>query len=349
LTRTRARVAIIALVAVLPAVLAGCGGGGGGGSEDPNQVLDQTFNNPTKVTSGNLAISLNGTAEGTQSGSLTATIDGPFQGDANQTTFPQLDLTAKISASGAGQSFSFDGGLIATKDNAYVDYQGQAYAVGSSVFQQFKTAYEQSAKQAKSGQGNQSASSIFKQFGIDPKTWLTNVSNEGDEDVDGQDTIHIHGDANIEQIVSDLSKIAQQTPGATAQTLTPAQLDQVKSAIKDASVDVYSGTDDHLLRKLSLSLTIAPPASTGAQVSSVDVDFSVTLSDVNQPQTITAPSGAKPISGLLSQLGISGLGPLGSVGSGAGVAGGGGGPSQAYLKCVQQASPSQIGKCASKL
>jgi hypothetical protein len=29
--------------------------------------------------------------------------------------------------------------------------------------------------------------------------------------------------------------------------------------------------------------------------------------------------------------------------------GGGGGPSQAYLKCVQQASPSQIGKCASKL
>jgi hypothetical protein len=350
LTRIRARVAIIALIVFLPALLAGCGGGGGGGSEDPNQVLDQTFNNPTKVTSGNLGISLNGTAEGTQSGSVTATIDGPFQGDASQTTFPQLDLTAKISASGAGQSFSFDGGLVATKDNAYVDYQGQAYEVGSSIFQQFKTAYEKSAKQAQSGQGSQSTSSIFKQFGIDPKTWLTNVSNEGDEDVDGQDTIHIHGDANIEQIVSDLSKVAQQAPGGTAQTLSPDQLDLVKSAVKDASVDVYSGKDDHLLRKLSLSLTITPPASTGTQVSSVKVDFSVTLSDVNQPQTITAPSGAKPISGLLSQLGISGLGPLGSLGSGAGGSvGGGGGPSQAYLKCVQQASPSQIGKCASKL
>ena len=355
MTRIRARVAIIALVAVLPAALAACGGGGGGGgSEDPNQVLDQTFNNPTKITSGNLGISLNGTAEGTQSGSLTATIDGPFQGDASKpTTFPQLDLTAKVSASGAGQSLSFDGGLIATKDNAYVEYQGQAYEVGSSVFQQFKTAYEQSARKAKSGQSNQSASSIFQQFGIDPKTWLTNVSNEGDESVDGQDTIHIHGDANIDQIVSDLQKIAQQTPGGTAQALTPAQLDQVKSAIKDASVDVYSGTDDHLLRKLSLSLSIAPPASSG--VSSVKVDFSVTISDVNQAQTITAPSGAKPISGLLSQLGVGGLGPLGSLGGGAGGSssgsgvGGGGGPSQAYLKCVQQASPSQIGKCASKL
>ena len=130
--------------------------------------------------------------------------------------------------------------------------------------------------------------------------------------MDGQDTIHIHGDANVDQIVSDLQKIAQQTPGGPSQKLTPSQLDQVKSAIKDASVDVYSGTDDHLLRKLSLSLSIAPPAGSG--VSSVKVDFSVTISDVNQPQTITAPSGAKPISGLLSQFGISGLGPLGSLG-----------------------------------
>ena len=260
LTRIRARVAIIAIIAVLPAALAACGGGGGGGgSEDPNQVLDQTFNNPTKVTSGNLAISLDGTAEGSQSGSLTATIDGPFQGDANKpTTFPQFDLTAKVSASGAGQSFSFDGGLIATKDNAYVDYQGQAYEVGSSRLPAVQDGLRAVRKKAKSEQGSQS-SSIFEQFGIDPKTWLTNVSNEGDESVDGQDTIHIHGDANIDQIVSDLQKIAQQTPGGTAQTLTPAQLDQVKSAIKDASVDVYSGTDDHLLRKLSLSLSIAPP------------------------------------------------------------------------------------------
>ncbi len=140
--------------------------------------------------------------------------------------------------------------------------------------------------------------------------------------MDGQDTIHIHGDANVDQIVSDLQKIAQQTPGGPSQTLTPAQLDQVKSAIKDASVDVYSGTDDHLLRKLSLSLSIAPPAGSG--VSSVKVDFSVTISDVNQPQTITAPSGAKPISGLLSQFGVSGLGPLGRSAAGPAQGGSGG-------------------------
>jgi hypothetical protein len=341
----RARVAIGALILVLAPALAGCGGDdGGGGSEDPNQVLDQTFDNPTSITSGRLEISLDGSAEGAQSGDVTATIEGPFQGDENDSTaFPQLDLSADVNASGAGQSFDFNGALITTQDNAYVEYQDQAYEVGSTVFQRFKRAYEQSARQARLG--DQGASSIFKQLGIDPKSWLTNLTNEGDEDVDGQDTIHIHGDANVDQIASDLAKVAQRAPGGAAQSLTPSQLDQVKSAIEDASVDVYSGKDDHILRRLSLSLSIAPPASADAQVSSVDVDFSVTLSDVNEPQSITAPSSAKPISDLLSQFGIGSLGPLGPGGSGVG---GGGGPSQAYLDCIQN-NPSEPAKCVSKL
>jgi hypothetical protein len=349
LSRIQSRVATFALILVLPAAVAGCGGDGGGGSEDPNQVLDQTFNNPTTVTSGQLSISLDGSAEGAQSGSLTATIEGPFQSEEGKpTAFPQLDLNATISASGAGQSLDFDGGLIATKDNAFVEYQGQAYEVGSSFFQQFKSAYERSVQQAQARQGNQNASSIFERLGIDPQTWLTNLSNEGDEDVEGTETIHIHGDADVEQIVSDFAKIAQRAPGGVAQTLDPAQLDQVKSAIQEASVDVYSGKDDHILRKLSLSLAIEPPASAGGSaVSSVNVDLSLTLSDVNEAQTITEPSGAKPISGLLSQLGLSGLGSLGSPG---GAGGGGGGPAPGYLKCIQDAkTPAEVNKCAQNL
>ena len=162
--------------------------------------------------------------------------------------------------------------------------------MGTAVFKQFKQAYEQAARQA--GQDDQNASSVFNQFGIDPKSWLTNVSNEGTTDVDGTDTIHIHGDANVPQIVSDFQKIAQQAPGDAAQQLTPSQLDQLESAIKNASVDVYSGTDDKMLRKLALSLSIEPPAlRTRSTVSSVDVDFSVTLSDVNEPQTIIGALG----------------------------------------------------------
>ena len=309
MSRLRILVVALAVAVSAPVAVAGCGSSSSSNNEDPNQVLKETFSNPTRISSGNLSIDLSGSAEGTQSGSLNATIDGPFQSDkTNPDAFPQFDLNAKVDASGAGQSFNFDGGLITTTDNAYVEYQGQAYEVGTALFKRFQQNYQQAQSEAQV-QNQQNASSFFDKFGIDPSTWLTNVSNEGTTDVDGTTTIHIHGDADVPQILSDIQKIAQQS-GGSSQSLTPDQINQVKDAVQNASLDVYSGESDKLLRKLALTLTIAPPASTGSGVSSVNVNFSITLSNVNEPQTITAPSSTKPLRDLLQQFGGGNLAPL---------------------------------------
>jgi hypothetical protein len=176
------------------------------------------------------------------------------------------------------------------------------------LFKRFQQSYQQAQNQAQA-QGQQNSSTFFDQFGIDPSTWLTNVSNEGTTDVEGTSTIHIHGDADVPKILSDVQKIAKET-GGSAQSLTPSQVDQVQSAIKTASIDVYSGESDKLLRKLALTLTIEPPASTSSGVSSVNVNFSVSLGSVNESQTITAPSNPKPIKDLLQQFGGGSLAPL---------------------------------------
>ena len=208
------------------------------------------------------------------------------------------------------------------------------------------------AQAAQQNQSKQSNKSFFEQLGIDPSTWLTNVTNEGTTDVEGTDTIQIHGDADVAKILSDLEKASQQA-GGSSQQLTPQQIDMLKTAIQEASIDVYSGTDDHLLRKLALSLKIVPPAGTGASVSSVEVNFSIALGDVNESQTISAPSNAKPISDLLNQLGIPGLpGGLGGSTGGFDIPGGGssGASSSSYQNCIDQAKkPSDIQKCATKL
>ncbi len=347
MTRIRTAVAVLAIALPIIAIAAGCGGGSSSNSENPQQVLDQTFNNPTKITSGKLDLSVSGSAEGQQSGDFSATISGPFQTDPkDKTAFPQLDLTANVSGSQGGPSISFDGSLITTKDNAYVQYQNQAYEVGTTAFQQFAQAY---AKAAKQNQANGSQSG-FSQFGIDPKSWLTNVSNEGTADVDGTNTIHIHGDADVSKIITDLEKVSKQTSGSTQQ-ITPDQLKQLTDSVQNASIDVYSSTDNHLLTKLAVALEITP-AGSGATVSKLNIDFSVTLSDVNQPQTITAPSNAKPIADLLGQLGIPGLGLPGGTG-GLSVPGGGassGGGSSSYQNCVAQAkSQADIQKCLQQL
>ena len=358
MTRIRARLAIFALILVLPAALAGCGGDGGGGGEDPSQVLDQTFNNPEQITSGVLDLTLDGSAE--SQGSLSAKLSGPFQGISDTSHIPQLDLTGSLDAQGAGQSINVDGGLTITSDNAYVTYKGQAYEVGTRAFRQLQSGYAQANAQNQQQNGQsftQACEQAVEQGGgdtsvcdIDFAKWLTNVTNEGTESVGGTDAIHISGDANVKQIISDISKVAAELPSASAQGFSPSQLNQLEPAVKSATIDVYSGVDDKLLRKLDFDLTLDLSALGGGSVipiSSVDVTFSIAFSDVNSTQTVTAPKNPKPI----SELGIGGLGGLGSVGgSSGGSVGGGGGPSSAYLNCIQDAQTSaDYNKCAQEL
>ncbi len=354
-----ARIVLFVLALIVPAVLAACGSSSSGDSSaDPQTVLDDTFNNDANVTSGNLNISLSVEASGDQSGNFTASLDGPFQSDAaDQTAFPQFDLTAKASGSGAGQSIDFEGGVTATQDSAFVTYQNQAYEIPSATFQQFKSAYEAQAKAAGSSSSS-NGSSVLKDLGIDPSTWLTNVTNEGGADVEGQPTIHISGDADVQKILTDLAKAAQNVPGAAAQGLNPSQFQQVSSLIKDAHIDVYSGTDDNLLRKLAVTLDIQPPPAAASGVDDVKIDLSFTLSDVNNPQTISAPSDAKPFSDLQQQLGGAGiLGQLGGTSSLPSTGGPSGGSSSSanakYAQCVVDAEkskdPTAVNKCLALL
>ncbi len=348
-----ARIFLLILALVVPVVLAACGSSSSSSSEDPQQVLHDTFNNDTKVTSGNLNVSLSADASGSQSGNFSASIDGPFESEG-PTSFPQLDLTAKVSGSGAGQSVNFEGGLTATTDAAFVTYQNQAYEVPSATFQQFKSAYEAQAQSAQSsGSGSSNASSVLQQLGIDPSTWLTNVSNAGTTDVEGQSTIHITGDADVSKILADLSKVAQNVPGAAAQNINPQTLQQASQFIKDAHIDVYSGSDDKVLRKLAVSLDLQPPPAAASGIDDLKIDFSVTLSDVNNPQTITAPSNTKPLSDLIQQLGGGGiLGQLGGATSSLPSGGSSGGPSSStqakYSACVAKAAQSGDPQAANK-
>ena len=46
---------------------------------------------------------------------------------------------------GAGQSIDFSGGLVVTEDNAYVEYNGKAYEVGTEQFAQLREQFEAQA------------------------------------------------------------------------------------------------------------------------------------------------------------------------------------------------------------
>jgi len=360
LTRLRLLALAVAALLVTGFVVAGCGGDSGG-DEDPQQVLDETFNGKHTVNSGVIDVSLSGSAEGEDGGNIEASISGPFQGNEDdEGELPQFDLTGSLSGEDSEDSIDVEGALILAEDAAYVSYQDETYEIPEAFVTALRQASEQAQKQA-GKQQQEDADGLLDQFGIEPENWLTNLANEGDEDVEGTNTIHIHGDADVPAILDDLESIAERT--GEASPLTQDEIDQVEDAVEEASIDVYSGADDRILRKLDLNLALTAPEDSDSNVDSVDVSFSVTLAEVNEEQTIEAPSDAKSFGELEQQLGLPpglleqllGGGPLGggsldgggSRDGGGSLDGGGTIEPQAgtgdaeYLDCISQATTAE--------
>jgi len=354
LTRFRLLFAF-SILAVLATGLVACGGGG---SESPQDVINKTFGSGhDKLTSADVNLSLKADVTGSGGGTLDATLNGPFESQG-ATKVPKLDLSLKFDANAqSGKSTSFDGGLISTGDSAFVNYKGTDYEVDQTLFDQYKQLLAKSGSQQ--GQSKQSAGALLKQLGVSsPQDLLTNLKDEGDADVEGASTQHISGDLDVGKVVDSLKSALSNasTLGAfggidTSQLPSASQLDQVRKAVKSAHFDLYSGKDDHILRRLTISIAVQQGAN------KLDLNFDVTLGKVNESQTITAPSGAQPFSALLQQLGVgpSSLGALGALGGsvpGSGILGKGtpstppsGVPSgtnaaqaQKYLNCVAKAN-----------
>lgn len=372
MNRVRTFLAICALALPIP-VLSACGGDDEATEEDPQEVIQRTIDNDTEVTSGVLDLTLSGSAEGEEGGSFEATVAGSFQGEEGEATqLPQLDLTGSITGeSEAEDATDVDesGRVVVTEDNAFVEYQDETYEAGPELRQMFDQQVEGQVGDAEGASLREACERGIEQAGGDPAAcdidvlgdWLTNLENEGTEDVEGTESIHITGDVNAQQMLSDLGELAQSVPGVSLEGVDPAQYAE---AVEEASFDLYTGADDYLLRRLEARLALDPSAVPGGEeagVETVEVDFSLTLSELNEEQTIEAPEG--PTTPLEQLLG--GLGALGGIGGGGGAGGGEGGQPEAtgpqggdlnqqqaqeYLECLEQAQDAgAVEQCAEAL
>lgn len=367
LNRTRTLLAALAFALPVSALAVGCGGDDGDDTgDDPAALLDAAFNNDTKIESGVLDVSVGIDAEGDQGGSFTAAISGPFAMDAEDSeSVGQFDFDVSVQAEGAAaEGFpGFEGGVTATEDNLYLNYDGTDYELGEEMFAQLQddaaatagdtggdaaSTFREGCVQAIEAQGGDGAACDF-----DVTAWFTSLENEGTEDKGGSETTHISGAIDVEQMLGDLVGLGTSVPGATG-GLDPAiiesQLGTLTDAISEASFDVYPATEDDTLRGLDFSLGIDPsaiPGGTSAGVDSASIAFSFEISDVGSEQSFEAPADPQPIEGLAEQFGASipGLGATGALpGSGSGS---GSGPATTIdPDCIAEAQTSaEIEKC----
>lgn len=350
----------LAILVAAATGLVACGGGDGEASTntDVNTLLDKTFSGKKEVKSGKLDLALKLNVSGGDSG-VSGPIDvrlrGPFESQG-QTKLPKFDLD--LEASGAGQNIK--AGVESTGDKGFVNFDGQEYALSNEVFQQFKQGYEQAAAKGESSKGKDELS--LASLGIDPRKWLTNPTNAGEAKVGDTDVIRITGGVDVGKLLDDINAALGKAGSLGLSNeelpskLTAEQKRQVEEGIKDVKVEIATGKDDTILRRLKVDLKAEDPKGDGK----ADVSLDLQLLDLNEGQDFPEPKNTKPFDELLGKFGGLGLGGVlggsGSSGSGSGSSGSGSsGSSQEKLKeysdCLEKAGQdlSKAQKCAEVL
>lgn len=288
--------------------LAACGGGGNKAAVKltPAQLVSTTFSPSHAVNSGRLSVAATVTLKGLkQLGGKPISLDlsGPFT-----RTDAALAVTVTIASS------TLNLGLDRLAGQSYVGIEGTFYklpANGSVLGLKLPT--------PSAAAGATGPSGIFGALGVDPASWISSPRDEGTVSIGGVDTEHLSAQLNVANILGSVTKLASGATGASSSLGSTLTL--LQSAINTAKIDVYTGTADHIVRRVHLAIDFSvPPLAAGAVggLTGGSLDVDATLTDVNQPQTIAAPANAQPASGLLNGLFAleSKLGKLGSLFSG---------------------------------
>ena len=341
---------VLALAAACVVVVAGCGGSSG----NAVGLLKQTFCGQHSVKSGNLDVALTITPSGSRTlkGPISLSLSGPFQ-SLGPGKLPKSDLTVALSALGNSTSV----GIISTGTNGYITFSGSSYQLPKSSFQRLESSFSSFA----SPPGCTSKSGILSKLHIQPLHWLTNPQVVGTESVGGAQATHIHAGINVSALLGDLSSFLKQAPGlAGSSGLSQSTVAAVASAIQNPSVDVWTGASDKTLRRLNIHLTLPVTGQISTLLGglrSAGIGLSMQYGDLNQPQTVTAPTNLQPYSQFQTKLGelftairgqLSGALSGGLSSGSSGSTGTGTGTYQAYSQCIQAAGGDvgKMQKCA---
>jgi hypothetical protein len=349
---------LMIVVIALAAGLAACGSSSSGsGGESASALLKQTFTGSHHVNSGNLSLNLTVDPSGstTLTGPISLSFGGPFQ-TRGPGKLPAEDFNISVSALGKSGSI----GILSTGTAGFVTLQGTSYRLPAATFQKLASSFSHI-----SSSGTSSGSTTLSSLGINPLDWLTNPTVVGSETVGGAQTTHIRSNVNVAGLLVDVNKFLQKAASASGASriptaIPPATRARIASEVKSPTVDVWTGTSDKTLRKLeiNLSLPVTGRASTTlGGLKNAALGMTMEYADLNQPQTIAAPSNVQPFAEFEARV-QSFVGEVeGAFGGGTGLTGSAGSTGassakiQRYSKCIQQVAGdvTKMQKCASLL
>jgi hypothetical protein len=263
------------VAAVLPA-LAGCGGGG-----DATPILSHTAANLGKIHSGRLDLRFLVTPRDGK-GRVGFELHGPFQ---LRQGLPLARMSYTQITGGRSATATF----VSTGARAYVEIGGRAYVLPDA-----------SAAQLASAAGSVGGSQGVGDLRIDGWVKDPHVSDGGD--VGGAATDHVSSDLDVVRAANDLLDLVRRL-GRDAPTLRGRSAEQLRHAVRSSHLDVWTGKDDRLLRRLRIEADFGFDVPDSLRRALGDVvggkfEFELGIANPNEPVHVAAPAHPLPASQL---------------------------------------------------
>lgn len=348
----RSRLGVLLTPVLLALTVAACGSSGSS-SGNAQALLRQTFAGGQSVHSGVLdfAVTMTPSGSSTVTTPVSFSLSGPFQSRGSG-QIPASNFQFAIDGLGHHGSL----GVISTGTSGYVTLSGAAYPLPAADFQKLESSFSSAGSSSGAGGG-------LAGLGINPERWLTHPTVIGTAPLDGAQTTHIRSGVNVAALLADLNTFLAKrrtSSSSSSTTIPPTTQRRIASEARNATVDVWTGRTDHLLRRLQLALTLPVSGQLSTLLGglrSAALALTISYANLNQPETITAPSHVQPYSEFqakLRSLFSVVQGGLGSVTGSGGASGGSSGSTSsanAYSQCISQANGDvlKMQRCASLL
>jgi hypothetical protein len=261
----------VSLLAAAALAVAGCGGG------DATGVLSKTASSLGEIKSGTLAFDLLVTPRGGQGGPpFGFKLAGPFA--TTGTELPRTRMRYTQIANGKSATVT----LLSSGAKGFITVNGNTYELPASRLAPLR-----------------SATALFGGSGgsLPLDDWIRDAEVSDGGEVGGAETEHVHGNLDVSRAVADLGSLAAGTPA-----LNERERKQLEDSTRKATIDVWSGKEDHLLRKLMIDVDLGldVPADLRAALGDLvgaRVQITLAVSNPNRPVTVTAPASAPPYPG----------------------------------------------------
>jgi hypothetical protein len=305
-----------ALLAALlgTATLAACGSsssGSGGASGSPaashaaaQKLIAQAIATNPKASSGRIDGTIDLKIKGVPrfKGTTEVTADGAYN-LPDGASVPDFTVDVGLTLAGGG----IGGTLLLADSKGYIKLGDTGYKLPDSISQRIV---------APAADADNGLTKTAAMFYINPQNWQKDAHLVGSGTVAGESVQEITAEIRPDRFFADIARlthlltllhVTQATGLPTA--LGPKVRDALVRSVTVAKGEVWIGTSDHVLRKAHLTGTIAVAKRDRkllAGVTGGTLDATINVSDVGDPQTISAPTQLGSYSAL--QLSLSALG-----------------------------------------